>query len=579
MTDTQNQNQQRGIDRRTFLRTTGVSAGALAVGGTGAINAGTQDADALLPVAGAALLKGAAVVATAFSAGAGAIAARDLFSGTDLDPSANVDDVVFAIVDAIRGQRVREEQRMIEEYLERPLESNPFAESAFMSAEAEAARTLAEGGTQAEATANALSALDRHYAKAIYNGLQSWNEVWLGGEDSDGLLSGLVMRGSIRDVGDTMGHFRLAVGDDNDLRFKLLEPGDVSSNVEPVELSEVWADWPPDDGDDDLFGEFEMPDTGAYMLYEMEYELPVDPDNIDDIEDNPKVVMPVTQDSGSQNIDYDVVGPPVPDAPWTTLELDNADTDAAIQYTREDITVVSVAEMEFFEIIKDTYELLRDEAMEPHVDRIADDIEEGDADPEDFISPEQLLRNWDDADGRGIVAAAAIASGLPPVGDFSQEVEIDHPDLPEGTTWGDLYIDFDDIEDELDLEPGDTIDPEDFSSAYFGYETEDGDYENMLLDSSEPITIQDTSDGEPLTYRTPTGYVDPDAELSEGAILDRLTQTAETSRQMEDDGLSLGGIGGGFGDSLSSIFGSVQNAVLAIAGFILLIALIGNSGS
>ena len=586
------QSDRQPITRRAFLKTTGVTAGATAVGtsATPPALAPVQRAEAIgvtgALLAGVAVGAVAGVTVTAFTVG----------TETSVDPEKIIDDQVYLAVEAVATGREDFQSEMTAQFIKRPDETTPFANSAWQNVRATAVKNIENGAPESEAIATASSAVDETFTRSVTNIISRWNTgidaliqpLYTSYQEGNKLFS------AGPDVEDETGQytgvspFDFAGYSPADVEFKQTKfwgtfsgvgpevqtpidnsPGDGTSLVYEIEMSK-YIPVPADtlEGRDEPLSMYVLPSFGVY-----EGSSQVTPRYA-----QRNWYCPVSGTTGHYENCGNVSEQSVLDTVETYSSL------YPLSYEHPDLgTATALDPQLYFDVLSSittSYKTIKSD-LSTYVGELYASLGSGTIDPATVLTTQDILEKFGSSADQSRLSAELLATGVAvPTDHWGAQVKLNHSDLP-SETWGQLYISF---VDELGKEartisPETTVLSEHYDAAYLAVIGDNGSTATHILSGTSDLAIIDVVDENEeqtsITYDQPVEHVADPTTVDSEKLKTQLNYQSEQIEKLEKalDTGGVGGIGGiGLGGGLPSpgvvpgVSGLAEWVVLVIGG-------------
>lgn len=464
------------MNRRAFMKTVGVTAGAATVG------AGSMQSDRLSPVGeveAIAPVVAGIIVGAAAGGVVGGAAGYWLADGGDFDEDDLTEDRIYnAAMGVIQGREDMEDE-LRHDYDVSNDQDTPFGKAAWHTIRTQTTSTLAAGETVGEATSNSQTALDEQLLRGYANQVEIRNtqmnalveEIVIQWEEfgqarfDDGGDGPLVMEATFS-------------GDSEPIEARQPSDEDVPEGIEPVEASAV----------SEGYLLWYTPEMSSY--FHADYEdigREADIREIGYFTDHGFTTAVTSRLEGNlfemnlfEGIDGQHHGR------MASEELVNPETgdrleDFILGFTLRDVIWS----------IYNAYDEIRGD-ISTYVDTINDQLEQGVIDPADILGPYDIVEAFAHSDESSFMGAQLLATGAEMPDNIGYEALISHPDLAAEELWGTLYPRF--SGEPKALSPGMTLQPEDYGMAYFGFHSHlDGEWTTTILSGDEPLEILDVT--------------------------------------------------------------------------------------
>lgn len=435
-----------GCSRRGFLRRGAASAGAV-----GAIAAGgSQVAPHFSPVGRAQAIAPAAVGAYLAVGAASGYAVSQWQNPDTTDgpaPGETLESWIYDVARATADGRESFVDEMEHEFLEPDdPEQTPFGRSAWSKVRAAVAREAVQGGSEADAESAAMEAVERQTTIAVMNLVERWNT------GMNALIEAMVT-----DQEEDVGVFETS----GDATITSHESVDHS---EPIEASEI-------------------SDSGNYLLFETELEVPTSPSNIDEMDRDDATAIGFAVTNGSPHLAMPVVAWAVSDDLYgNTIKATHSDYGTSVVLDTTLMNDVSGT-------IKDAYESITEDLSE-YVSSVFSAVHEGAIDAEDILSPQDVADHFADSSEQERFGGELLAIGAQVPDSGGYQALVSHDDLASEEIWAMIYPQFTD--EPIDVSPGTTIDADEYEMAYIGYESAaDGSWQTDILSGEYDLEIHD----------------------------------------------------------------------------------------
>jgi len=381
----------------------------------------------------------------------------------DVDEDEELSEQIWLAADSVSDGREDFETEINAQYAS--AQSSPYANKAWSEIRVRVAQARLEGKSESEATDEASQALDIQTARSVINTVEKWN-------------SGIAALDE--QIGYTI---------DEGLNGTLYWDTNYDTILTRRSPSDDWVTGVSGTGDG----------SGNYFFHKTDVTLPTSLDNLDDREEELKMILP-QWDNTEQTVDG-VVG--VGDGTMQFFD-DNLDPEQyALIASDNDLGTITVIDPQLYydvlNAIDTAYSNIKND-LSDYVSTLYDSFEEGTLDPATIISPQDLYDQFATAPEQQRMTAELLAVGAAhPGGNVGYRAKVSHSDLQDPPQWGVLYPLWAEGTTEKTIESGLTIPASEYKMAYLGFEAADtGEWTVRLLDSGsgdlEILETEDTDD-------------------------------------------------------------------------------------
>lgn len=406
----------------------------------------------------------------------------------------------------------------------------------------------------------ALDRLDKRYTIAVNNAVKvGWNRPLVGSDTDDTMLRHLVAAASL-DTGQITysGNPPLSAWSKSDEVFD-------GSNWTAV--GQTYNDYVNDDS----------PNSGKYVVARRDISgsTPYPLGDIEGVDSISVYYLLGETDPAGANRYAEVIGPGIGNGPEfldVTSRASPGDLTGALEVTEKDRETAVPLNIglvgQYLKALRESYEALQNELPDQVQNQFIPGIESGKIDPSNYLSGEELLKNYSSSDKVTQYMRSALATGYSPAGELESRVRVSHEDLTiDRTGW--LFIRFA-VDNPPTIKEGNIIKSSEYDSAVLGYR-DDGEFKSVVLGGDHTLKILKIEGGSEINFEdSPIDNVDESGDVNIDQVAAMQEEIAALREQIENQ-QSGGPVLGG--NPLSNIGQGVKR--LALLGGAAILGLLG----